>query len=114
MITVQSTFHLRQESKAEALRLMKNMVQLSRQEPGCLSYEYFEGITEPTRVILLQEWESPEYLEEHFQTEHMESFLNDLGKHLTRPVTTRSYLSHEDPARKPLTAAPPKPEQTIH
>ncbi len=55
MIMVQSTFHLLPDAKVRALRLMKNMVRLCRQEQGCLNYEYFEGLTEPNRVVLLQE-----------------------------------------------------------
>lgn len=115
MIMVQSTFHLRPETKDDAIRLMKDMVQLSRKEEGCLSYEYFEGITDPNQVILLQEWESPDSLEGHYQTEHMEEFLGNLGKFLTSPVSTRSYVSSEEDAVKPtLSDEPPKPEQTIH
>lgn len=116
MIMVQSTFHLVPESRDDAIKLMKNMVRLCRKEQGCMSYEYFEGISDANQVILLQEWESAENLEEHYQTEHMENFLNKLGKFLESPVSTRSYLSQEERAvsSSKLTDEPPKPEQTIH
>lgn len=115
MIMVQSTFHLRPETRDDALRLMKNMVRLCRQEDGCLSYEYYEGVTDPNQVILLQEWESADTLEEHYQTEHMEDFLGKLGNLLESPVSTRSYVAPEEESVKPtLSDEPPKPEQTIH
>ena len=119
MIMVQSTFQLHPETREEALGLMKNMVRLCRQEHGCLSYEYFEGITDPNQVVLLQEWENAECLEEHYQTDHMEDFLQRLGAYLSSPVSTRSYMSQDeraggDKVRKQLSDAPPKPEQTIH
>jgi len=57
MIMVQSTFQLDADNKDDVIRLMKNMVRLCRQEHGCLSYEYYEGVTDPYQVILLQEWE---------------------------------------------------------
>ncbi len=116
MIMVQSTFHLVPGSRDDAIKLMKNMVRLCRKEPGCLSYEYFAGISDDNQVILLQEWENADSLEEHYQTEHMEDFLNKLGKYLVSPVSTRSYLSQEERAvsNVKLTDEPPKPEQTIH
>ena len=122
MIMVQSTFHLVPETKDEALRLMKNMVRLCRQEHGCLSYEYFEGITDPNQVVLLQEWESADALQGHFETTHMEEFLGKLGRLLRTPVITRSYISQDDEAvvvaaseeskKKPSSAA--DGNQTIH
>jgi quinol monooxygenase YgiN len=56
MIMVQSTFQLLPKGKSTVIDLMKNMVQLSLAEPGCTSYEYFEGITNTDQIILLQEW----------------------------------------------------------
>ena len=119
MIMVQSTFHLLPEFRAEALGLMKNMVRLCRQEHGCLSYEYFEGVSDPNQVILLQEWENADCLEEHYQTDHMEDFLGKLGRCLSSPVSTRSYVSQDErvarsKVSKKLSDEPPKPEQTIH
>ncbi len=115
MIMVQSTFHLLESSKAEVLELMKEMVALCLKEPGCLSYEYFAGITKPNQVILLQEWENAEFLQDHYQTEHMDSFLQSLGKHLEKPVVTQSFISPDSrtaPSKRSDEA--PKSEQTIH
>ncbi|MEX2468170.1 MAG: putative quinol monooxygenase [Pseudohongiellaceae bacterium] len=121
MIMVQSTFQLHPESRDEALGLMKNMVRLCRQEHGCLGYEYFAGITNPNQVVLLQEWENADSLEEHYQTAHMEDFLNKLGQFLSSPVSTRSYVAQEEHAgsgkvgkQKQLSDELAKPEQTIH
>jgi len=115
MIMVQSTFQLLPETKDAALRLMENMVHLSREEEGCLSYEYFQGLTDPNQVILLQEWDSADSLEEHYQTDHMEEFLGNLGQYLESPVSTRSYVAPESgPVKPALSDEPPKPEQTIH
>lgn len=115
MIMVQSTFHLLESGKAEALELMKDMVALCLKEPGCISYEYFAGITKPNQVILLQEWENAEYLQDHYQTEHMDSFLQSLGKHLEKPVVTQSFISPDSrAAQSKQKDDAPKPEQTIH
>lgn len=115
MIVVQSTFQLLPDSKQEALKLMRNMVRLCRLEHGCLSYEYFEGVTDPNQVVLLQEWEDAECLQEHYQTDHMDDFLNKLGDFLESPVATRSYISQEEHSVSSVSSEDmPKPEQTIH
>jgi len=115
MIMVQSTFQLHADKKHEALSLMKNMVRLCRQENGCLSYEYFEGVTDPNQVVLLQEWESAHCLEGHYQTKHMEDFLSKLGDYLQSPVTTRSYVSQEErEARQQQSDQPAKSKRVIH
>lgn len=115
MIIVQSTFELLPDSKPEALGLMRDMVTLCRKEYGCLSYEYYEGLTETNRVILFQEWENADCLQAHYQTDHMESFLGNLSRLLQSPIITRSYLAQEDtPVKAKTSDAAAKPHQTIH
>lgn len=115
MIMVQSTFQLDPEKKDEVISLMKNMVRLCRQEHGCLSYEYYEGVTDPYQIILLQEWESADCLQEHYQTDHMAGFLSKLKKYLDSPISTRSYVSDEETAVSARSNGySPKSEQTIH
>ena len=117
MIVVQTTFQLLPDSRDEVLNLMKNMVRLCRQEHGCLSYEYFQGIGDPNHVVLLQEWEDADCLQEHYQTDHMEDFLAKLGDYLETPVATRSYISEDDNAVATFATEDTElatSEQTIH
>lgn len=112
---VQSTFHLLADGKSKVIELMKTMVAKSLAEPGCLSYEYFEGITDELQIILLQEWENAESLQDHYQTEHMDHFLAELGQHLESPVITRSYVApDEQTVAAKINEEIAKPEQTIH
>ena len=116
MIIVQNTFHLLSKSKSEVIDLMKNMVLLCRKEQGCISYEYFEGITDSNQIILLQEWENADSLQGHYQTEHMDNFMSKLVQHIEKPIITRSYFTQEeeaaDAAKK--SSEKSKPQQTIH
>lgn len=123
MIMVQSTFFLVDETKDDALALMRVMVQQSRRESGCVSYEYFAGITETNQVVLLQEWTDAESLQDHYQSAHMEEFLAKLGLYLESEVITRTYASPDEPIAKRADArdeaerklrAANKAPQTIH
>jgi quinol monooxygenase YgiN len=117
---VQNTFHLLSTSKSEVISLMKNMVLLSRKEPGCISYEYFEGITDSNQIILLQEWKNADSLQGHYQTEHMNNFMSKLVHNLEKPIITRTYFTQEDEtavdAQKTSekTSEKSKPQPTIH
>ena len=123
MIMVQSTFFLVDETKNEALDLMRVMVGNSRREDGCVSYEYFAGITETNQVVLLQEWTDAESLQGHYQSAHMEEFLSKLGLYLESEVITRTYASPDEPISKRADArdeaehtrsSAAKASQTIH
>lgn len=116
MIMVQSTFYLLAESKPKVIALMKNMVRLCRQERGCISYEYFEGVTDSNQIILLQEWENGECLQGHYQTKHMDNFMSCLVAYLEKPISTRSYFSQEEEGKvaRAMSNENPKPEQTVH
>lgn len=115
MIMVQSTFHLLADGKSKVIELMKHMVKQSLAEPGCLNYEYFQGITDDNQIILLQEWEDAESLQDHYQTEHMDNFLAELGQYLESPVVTRSYVAPDEQAvAAKMSEEAAKPEQTIH
>jgi quinol monooxygenase YgiN len=91
MIIVHGTFPVKRQHRDEALELMKQMSIATREEPGCLSYEFFIGLSDPDTLLLYQEWESVEALQDHFETQHMEEFLGHLPNVLDGEVLTRRY-----------------------
>ncbi len=91
MIIVHGTFPVKQENRNTALELMRKMSVASRAEPGCVSYEFYIGLTDPNTLLLFQEWESVDALQDHFQTDHMEDFLRVLPEVLDGEPSTRRY-----------------------
>lgn len=91
MIIVHGTFPVKPELRAEALELMRKMAIASRAEMGCISYEFYIGLSDPNTLLLFQEWESVDALQGHFDTEHMEDFLKVLPEVLDGEVSTRRY-----------------------
>ena len=67
------------------------IVHASREEVGCISYEFYVGLTDPNTLLLFQEWESVDALQGHFETDHMEEFLKLLPNVLDGEVATRRY-----------------------
>ncbi|MBT4162940.1 MAG: antibiotic biosynthesis monooxygenase [Gammaproteobacteria bacterium] len=91
MIIVHGTFPVRAEVRDDALELMRQMAVASREEDGCISYEFYVGLTDPNTLLLFQEWESVDALQGHFETDHMEDFLRVLPDVLDGEVATRRY-----------------------
>lgn len=91
MIIVHGTFPVRAEVREDALDLMRQMAVASRAEDGCISYEFYIGLSDPNELLLFQEWESVDALQGHFETEHMEEFLKLLPDVLDGEVATRRY-----------------------
>ena len=91
MIIVHGTFPVKADLRDEALTLMREMALVSKEEEGCISYEFYVGLSEPNRLLLFQEWESVDALQKHFETKHMEAFMKQLPTLLDGEVSTKRY-----------------------
>ena len=91
MIIVHGTFPVNPEHRDQALELMRKMSMATSAEPGCISYEFFIGLSDPDTMLLYQEWDSVEALQDHFETRHMEEFLGNLPDVLNGKVMTKRY-----------------------
>lgn len=91
MIIVHATIPIRSDCREKALELARQMTAATRSEVGCISYDFYIGLSDPNTLMLFQEWESMEALMGHFQTEHMDKFLKELPQVVSGEVTTRRY-----------------------
>ena len=91
MIIVHGTFPVKPALRDDALEMMRRMSIASKAEFGCISYEFYIGLSDANTLLLFQEWESVEALQGHFETHHMEEFLQRLPDVLDGEVSTRRY-----------------------
>jgi quinol monooxygenase YgiN len=91
MIIVHGTLPILPDQLEQALSLARRMAAATQLEPGCISYDFYIGLSDPNTLLLFQEWETMDALANHFQTEHMEEFLTHLPDVLAGEVTTRRY-----------------------
>lgn len=91
MIIVHGKIPLKPESMAEALSLARDMATATQAEPGCLSYDFYVGVSDAHTLLLFQEWDNMEALMAHFKTEHMDVFLRELPRLLDGEISTRRY-----------------------
>ena len=91
MIIVHGTIPVLPDHRERALELARSMIEATRAEAGCISYDFYVGLSDPNTLMLFQEWENMEALMGHFQTDHMEEFLRELPKVVSGEITTRRY-----------------------
>ena len=61
------------------------LVEPTRAEAGCLSYELFASQADPTVFITVETWKSQADLDAHLQTDHIHQALLAAGDHLAQP-----------------------------
>lgn len=91
MIIVHGSIPILPDRRERALELARRMIDATRTEAGCISYDFYVGLSDPNTLMLFQEWENMEALMGHFQTEHMEEFLRELPQVVSGEIVTRRY-----------------------
>ena len=94
MIIVHGVLLVVKDQRSRAQVLMQEMATASRLEAGCISYEFYASLTNPCQFLLFQEWASVEALQDHFQTAHMEIFLEQLFLCLQASLCLLASLVH--------------------
>jgi quinol monooxygenase YgiN len=108
MIIVHGIIPIRPDAREQALDMARRMTEASKSEPGCVSYDFYVGLSDPNCLMLFQEWETMEALMAHFQTPHMEVFLQELPHVVSGEIITRRFAvqSMDDESEEPLEAPP--------
>lgn len=57
----------------ELLALLEGLVEPTRKEPGCVTYELLQNKTDPTDFTFVEEWRSEAELDAHLQSPHVQS-----------------------------------------
>jgi quinol monooxygenase YgiN len=68
-----------EQAVGEALNAL---IEPTRAEPGCTSYQLFVSGAEPGTFITVETWTSQDDLDAHFQTPHVQQALASAGDHL--------------------------------
>jgi quinol monooxygenase YgiN len=69
---------------------MKDLVEPTRGEAGCLSYDLSESTTAPGTFVTVEEWSDPSDLEAHMQTDHIKGALAVMGSELAEAPAIHS------------------------
>jgi quinol monooxygenase YgiN len=91
----------------ELVALLERFGSWAGDEPGCKRYIFAATMADPTRFVLVSEWERQEALDAHYRSEAFADFQLGLDGLLARPSELTVY-SAEGPVR-PLNTRPMDP-----
>lgn len=83
MIKVIARSSIRKGCLEESIEIYKLLVEETRKEKGCHSYELFEDVNNSHSLALIEEWESLEHLKRHTQTKHFIELVAKLSEYET-------------------------------
>lgn len=78
----------------DVLARLKELAKASREEPGNLRYEYFQGIENPLRIVILESYRTAADYQAHRDSEH---FQNIGAENILPLLQHRSISTYEAP-----------------
>ena len=77
--------------KEAYLRLAKELIEESRKEPGCISYELYQEIGNANVLTFIEEWENQASVDSHNQSKHFKSILPRMAEYRVGPSEVTYY-----------------------
>lgn len=74
MIYVVATLTVKPDMRAELIAGAKACIAETRKEAGNIAYDLHESVTDPTRLVFVEQWDNAEALGPHGKTDHMKAF----------------------------------------
>ncbi len=78
------------------LELLYKVAVATRQEPGCVSYEVFENVQDPTDITVISDFTDQDAYEEHFGQTYMLDMLADLPSLTSGEIENRVLKEIEE------------------
>ena len=97
MLIVLGSVTARDDTHAEVLRLSRDHVARSLQEPGCLRHEVMPDLADPRRLVFVEQWASAEDLFRHFKVPASMAFARAVGQLAETAPEMKVYESRELP-----------------
>ena len=74
MIYVVATLTVKPETRAEFIAAATACITETRKEPDNIAYDLLESVTDPAKMVFVEQWENAEALVPHRSAEHMKAF----------------------------------------
>lgn len=91
MIVLAAKFVGKPERRGEIIRLAAKVAAPSREEPGCISYNFYEQQPANNEFLFFEEWADQAAVDFHFQTPHFKEFMKEFPELIQGPAKLRTY-----------------------
>ena len=85
MIYVVATLMVKPETRAEFIAAATACIKETRKEPGNIAYDLHESVTDPSKMVFVEQWENEAALVPHRTAEHSKTFGRVVVKCITAP-----------------------------
>jgi quinol monooxygenase YgiN len=85
VIYVVATLTVKPETRAEFIAAATACIKETRKEPGNIAYDMHESVTDPSKMVFVEQWENVEAMGPHGKAEHMRAFGRVAVKCMTAP-----------------------------
>jgi quinol monooxygenase YgiN len=85
VIYIVATLTIKPETRAELIAGAQACVAETRKEAGNISYDMHESVTDPTKMVFVEQWDSVEALGPHRKSEHVKAFGRIVAKCAAAP-----------------------------
>ena len=96
MIKIVAENYIKEEYQEEFLKLTKELIILSREEKGNISYHLYQDINDDSHFTFIEEWQNQEAIDEHNQTKHLflksKALLQNLQEQLNIKRCNNEYI----------------------
>lgn len=86
MVYVIATLTVKPEMRAELIAAARDAIAATRKEEGCIAYDLHESVSDPNKLVFLEEWDTVERMPAHSKSEHMRAFGRVAVKCFSAPV----------------------------
>jgi len=83
---------IKEGQKEAFLAYMREMIELTHQEDGCIAYDLYEPENDPDAdLVMIELWESKEALDRHMASAHFQRLVPGGDVYKTAPTEVRIY-----------------------
>ena len=74
VIYVVATLTVKPETRAEFIAAATACIKETRKEPGNIAYDLHESVTDPSKMVFVEQWDNADALVPHRSAAHMKTF----------------------------------------
>ena len=74
MIHLIATLKIEPASLDKIARIVRPCITETRKEPGCISYDLHQSLSDPGTLIFVERWKDMASLDAHFETPHLKAW----------------------------------------
>lgn len=91
MIKIVAENYIKEEYREEFLKITKELIILSREESGNISYHLYQDIHDESHFTFIEEWKNQEAIDFHNQTKHFTTIVPQIKSFASKPSRAIKY-----------------------